>query len=278
MTTIEVASGAARLACDVDGEGDGDTVVLVHAGIADARMWAPLAARLGPRWRVVRYDLRGYGRSALPPGPFSHVDDLGAVLDAVLGTTAPEPVHLVGASLGGRIALDLALDRPAAVRSVALLGAVVSGFEPDLPPPPRWDRVVAAGRTGDLDALADAEARMWLADPDGTRLPEGVLELVRTMDRIALAGETSGAAEERPVPVPAVDRLGRLDRPVLVVDGALDLDEIRAAADLLAARLPRVERVRLPGAAHLPALELPDVVAELLGGFLARVGGPPPAG
>lgn len=260
MTTTEVVSDGARLVCDLDGAGA--PVVLVHAGIADARMWGPLVERLVPGWRVVRPDLRGYGRSVLPPGPFSHVDDLAAVLDA----TAAEPVHLVGASMGGRVALDLALARPAAVRSLVLLGAVVSGFDPDAPEPPLWADVVAADRADDLDALADAEARMWLADPDGTRLPPGVLDLVREMNRTALAAERSGIATERPVD-PAVDRLGGLDLPVLVVDGDLDLPDIGLAADLLAERLPRVERVRLPGTAHLPALERPDDVADLLQRF-----------
>ena len=264
MTTTTVVAGSARLACTI--EGTGPTVVLVHAGIADSRMWDPLAATLAADHRVVRYDLRGYGRSPLPSGPFSHVDDLADVLAA----TAEEPVHLVGASLGGRVALDLALARPDAVRSLALFGAVVSGFEVDVPPPPLWEQVVAADAADDLDALTDAEARMWLADPDGTRAPE-VLELVREMNRVALVNERSGIAEERPVEPPAAERLGELDRPVLVVDGVLDLDDIRLAADLLAERLPDVQRERLPAAAHLPALERPGAVAELLRGFLDRV-------
>ena len=268
MTTTEVVTDGARLVCYVDGaaDGSGDPVVLVHAGIADARMWDPLVERLTPGWRVVRPDLRGYGRSVLPPGPFSHVDDLAAVLAAV----GEEPVHLVGASLGGRVALDLALSRPAAVRSLVLLGAVVSGFKPDAPEPPLWADVVAAHRADELDALADAEARMWLADPDGTRLPAGVLDLVRAMNRTALAAERSGIAAERPVE-PAVDRLGGLDRPVLVVDGDLDLPDIGLAADLLADRLPRAERVRFAGTAHLPALERPEEVADLLRRFWSRV-------
>ena len=267
MTTTEVVTDGARLVCHVDGpaDGSGDPVVLVHAGIADARMWGPLVQRLLPGCRVVRPDLRGYGRSVLPPGPFRHVDDLAAVLAAC----SEGPVHLVGASLGGRVALDLALSRPAAVRSLVLLGAVVSGFDPDAPEPPLWDAVVAASRADDLDALADAEARMWLADPDGTRLPPGVLDLVRAMNRTALAAERSGIAEERPAD-PAVDRLGGLDRPVLVVDGDLDLPDIALAADLLADRLPHAERVRLPGTAHLPALERPEEVADLLQRFWSQ--------
>jgi pimeloyl-ACP methyl ester carboxylesterase len=242
-------------------------VVLVHAGIADARMWDPFARILADERRVVRYDLRGYGRSALPPGPFSHVDDLAAVISA----TADEPVHLVGASMGGRISLDLALDRPDVVRSLVLLGTVVSGFDPDVAPPPLWAQVVEADRADDLEALADAETRLWLADPDGTRLPPALLDLVRDMDRIALRNERSGIAADRPGREPAVDRLDTLNRPALVVDGDLDIEDARLAADLLADRLPHVERVHLPGVAHLPALERPEEVAELVHRFLSTV-------
>jgi 3-oxoadipate enol-lactonase len=267
MTPFEVTAGSARLVGEV--EGQGETVVLVHAGIADSRMWTPFAGLLAEDRRVVRYDLRGYGRSALPAGPFSHVDDLAAVIAA----TSDGPVHLVGASMGGRVALDLALERPDSVRSLALLGAVVSGFDADAPDPPLWAQVAAADRADELDALADAETRMWLADPDGTRLPAELLDLVRDMDRIALRNERSGVADERPAEPPAVDRLHTLERPVLVVDGELDIEDIGLAADLLADRLPQAERVRLAGVAHLPALEVPEEVAALVRRFLAAVQG-----
>jgi pimeloyl-ACP methyl ester carboxylesterase len=262
-----VRSGEARLACRTSGTGT--PVVLVHAGIADSRMWDALVPRLAADHTVVRYDLRGYGGSSLPPGEFSHVEDLAAVVAA----TTQGPVHLVGASLGGRVALDLALDRPDLVRSLTLLGAVVSGFEPDTEPPALWDELGTAHRADDLDALADVEARMWLADPDGTRLPGGVLDLVRDMNRIALRNERSGVAEEREPPMPAVDRLAGLARPVLVVVGVLDLPDIRLAADLLAERVRGAERVDLAGVAHLPALERPDEVSVLLRRFLDRVDG-----
>jgi 3-oxoadipate enol-lactonase len=265
--TTEVASGDARLVCDV--VGTGTPVVLVHAGIADARMWDPLMPSLTGDHRVIRYDLRGYGRTPLPPGDFSHVDDLAAVISAL----ADGPVHLVGASMGGRVALDLALARPELVRSLAMLGAVVSGYEPDAEPPPLWADVVAAHRADDLDALADAEARMWLADPDGTRLPADVLDLVRAMNRIALASERSGVAEDQPVDHPAVDRLTDLDLPALVLVGTLDLADIRMAADLIAEHVPAAETAVIDGAAHLPALERPDEVGPVLATFLARVDG-----
>ncbi len=268
---LEVRSGAARLLGDAAGAGT--PVVLVHAGIADARMWDRLTPGLTDRHRVIRYDLRGYGRSAMPPGPFSHVDDLAAVIRA----TADEPVHLVGASLGGRVAVDLALSDPGLVRSLVLLGAVVSGFEPDTEPPATGAEVVAADQAGDVVALADAEARMWLADPDGTRLPPGVLQLVRDMNRIALENERSAAGIETHLEPPAVGRLGDLRRPLLVVVGSLDLADIRLAAELLTERVPGAEQAVVDGAAHLPALERPAEVTALLRRFLAGVEGAPEA-
>jgi pimeloyl-ACP methyl ester carboxylesterase len=267
VRTTEIASGDARLVCDEAGVGS--PVVLVHAGIADVRMWDPLMPALTEEHRVIRYDLRGYGRSPLPHGDFSHVDDLAAVVTALTA----EPVHLVGASLGGRVALDLALARPELVRSLSLLGSVVSGYDAEAADPPGWQEVEAAERTGDLDALADAEARMWLADPDGTRLPAGVLDLVREMNRIALENEHSGAGTALPADPPAVERLAELDVPVLVVVGTLDLTDIRMAADLLVERVPGAVRAEIPDVAHLPALERPQEVAAVLGPFLARVDG-----
>jgi pimeloyl-ACP methyl ester carboxylesterase len=115
---------------------------------------------------------------------------------------------------------------------------------------------------------------MWLADPDGTRLPGDVLDLVRAMNRTALQNERSGIGEDRAADTPAVDRLAELDRPVLVVVGTLDLLDIHLAADLLVERVAGAERVVIDGAAHLPALERPAETAASLRDFLDRVDAP----
>src|SRR4051812_46517506 len=228
-------------------------------------MWDGILERLAGAHRTIRYDLRGFGRSELPPRDFSHVEDLAAVISDVVGG----PANLVGASLGGRIALDLAVTRPWLVSSLALLGTAVSGVEPEIDDPPLWDELLAAHRSGEVGRLADVEARMWLADPDGTRVPE-VLDRVRRMNAAALAQQRAVAAQERPIDPPAGERLGEVRLPVMVVVGRLDLEDILLTADLLAERLPRVERIDLPGVAHLPALEAPGQVADLLLEFLAR--------
>jgi len=259
-----VRSADAELACEVTG--DGSPVVLVHAGITDAGMWDGIVGLLARVHRTIRYDLRGFGRSELPPGDFSHVEDLAAVIHDLVGG----PANLVGASLGSRIALDLAVTEPSLVSSLALLGPVVSGVEPEIDDPPLWDELLAAHRSGEVGRLAEVEARMWLADPDGTRVP-AVLDRVRQMDAAALARQRAVVARERPIDPPAGDRLNQVALPVLLVVGSLDLEDIRLTADLLAARLSRVERVDLPDVAHLPALEAPDQVADLLLDFLAGV-------
>ena len=266
MSTTTIAAGDAAL--EVTRTGAGPRAVLLHAGIADSRMWRGLVPALEPTHEVLRYDLRGYGRTALPPGPFRHVDDLAAVIAA----TGGGPVDLVGASLGGRVALDLALEKPQLVRSLVLLGAVVAGFEPDVDPPPLWDDMVDAHRAGDLDRLADVEARTWLADPDGKRVPPELLDLVREMDRIALANERSGVAEELEPELAAVERLAELRVPVLVVVGELDQPDIHLAADLLAHEVTGARRVVVPDTAHLPALERPEAVGDLVAEFLSSQG------
>src|SRR5947209_8694969 len=88
--------------------GEGHPVILLHAGIADSRMWDEQMPVLAERYRVVRYDLRGFGRSKMVAGAFSHRADLAALLDA-LGIAS---AALVGCSFGGRVATEFALEFP----------------------------------------------------------------------------------------------------------------------------------------------------------------------
>jgi pimeloyl-ACP methyl ester carboxylesterase len=122
--------------------GPGVPVVLLHPGVGDSRVWDPVMPRLVERHRVIRYDVRGYGRSAAPTAGFSLAGDLVSVLDQ-LGL---EQVVLVGCSMGGDTALSLALAEPARVRALALLCPGVSGFP--MPEEPELD--------AELDALVEA--------------------------------------------------------------------------------------------------------------------------
>lgn len=258
----------ARLFVEVAGEGA--PVVLVHAGIADARMWEPQFAPLAARGRAVRYDLRGYGRSAMPPGPFSHVRDLLALLDAL----AIERAVLVGCSMGGKTAIDAALARPDRIAGLVLVNSALSGFGHGDDQPRQWDDLLAADAAGDLERICELEVQIWVDGPSRSpaEVDPAVRDLVYRMNLIALRTEAAGLGEEEEPPSSAIDRLGEIAAPTLVVAGALDQPWVLRAADLLVAGIPGAERAVVPDAAHLPSLERPTAFNPLLFAFLDRLG------
>ena len=244
--------------------GDGPAVVLVHAGICDSRMWEPQSAAYRDRFRVVRYDLRGFGRSPLSPGGFSHGADLVAVLDA------HGPASVVGVSLGGRVALEAAVARAELVERLVLVG-------PGLPDhdwsseAERFDAEEAAAvARGDLDAATELNLRFWVDGPRRTpdAVDSDVRELVREMQRRAFELQVGVEAEEEPLVPDFHERLAEIRVPVLLVVGDEDAADIRAIAERLARELPDARLVRIPEAAHLPSLERPAEFDALVVPFL----------
>jgi len=153
-----------------DDEGSGPPLALVHAGVADRRMWAPVVATLGGSHRIIRHDIRGVGESLPPTGPWSHHTDFLALLDELLITQA----HVVGASLGAGIAVEAALARPGSVASLVLVapGGALLG---DAPPSfrPIWAAEVEALDRGDLDGAVEINLRAWV---DGPLRPPGAVD------------------------------------------------------------------------------------------------------
>ncbi len=243
--------------------GRGPAVVLVHAGIADSRMWDGQFEALAAAHTVLRYDLRGFGRTPPAPGPFDHADDLRALLDG-LGLTR---VALVGCSLGSRTALIFALSHPARVERLVLSSPAVSGLRYDGPPPRQAAELDAADEAGDRARVNELEMQIWVDGP--RRRPDEVAPAVRAlaadMNAIALANEGIGQ-EQRPLP--AAERLGEVSAPVLVVAGELDAARTLAAAEALLARLPHARRVTIANAAHLPNMEQPEVFNAAVLAFL----------
>ncbi|HKE51495.1 MAG TPA: alpha/beta hydrolase, partial [Actinomycetes bacterium] len=132
-----------------DESGSGTPVMLLHAGVGDSRMWDPVVERLRDRYRLLRYDARGYGRTPAPTAPFSMLGDLLAVLDYF----GLDRVHLVGCSMGGQISMDCAIAHPDRVRTLTLLAPGLSGYE--WPDDPHDERLMQAVADQDLDYLTD---------------------------------------------------------------------------------------------------------------------------
>ena len=256
----------AREGCDLAGErwsGGAPLLVLLHEGVSDRRGWYQVAERLAPRVTVVAYDRRGYGESPASTVPFTHVDDLLAILDR----EKAGPAWLVGASAGGGLALDTALLAPDRVAGLVLIGTAVSGApEPEIDPVTgRFEAWLdAAGDAGDLAERNRLETWLWL---DGPAQPEGRVggearALALDMNAIILRGE--GREDEGGSDMDTWHRLAEVKVPVTVACGGFDVPFLITRCRELAGLLPRGRHRDLPGMAHQPYLEDPGQVADLL--------------
>ncbi len=263
------AIDGARLAYDL--AGSGRPLTLIHAGIADRRMWDDQFAAFSAHYRVLRYDIRGFGQSPMPPGPFTMRRDLCALLDH-LGIAR---THLIGVSMGGGIALDFALDYPERVSALVLVASSIGGTMPSAFLRARWDAMEEAQRQGGLDAVNELELRLWV-DGQG-RAAEGVdpamRERVRAMNAAVLVNEAQGeqGVATDPLDPPALGRLGEIAVPTLVVVGTRDVPDMLENADLLTAQIPGTRKVVMADVAHLPPLEAPTEFNRLVLDFLRTV-------
>jgi 3-oxoadipate enol-lactonase len=244
-------------------DGDGPSIVLLHAAVVDSRVWEPFVPLLtSAGYRAIRYDARGFGRSVTEDVEFRRVDDLLAVLDAF----GAERAALVGNSQGGQIALDLAVTHPDRVAALVQLASGIGGL--DVPMSPRDEAVEAryeeVDQAGDVEALTDFELALWGA---GVEQPvERLSPELRAFLRPMFADANEGRPRGRQVPIdpPAAERLDQLTMPVLFVHGGLDFSYVELFGRHLEANAPNARLVVLPGVAHLVAVEAPKETARLV--------------
>jgi 3-oxoadipate enol-lactonase len=248
--------------------GEGPPVVLVHEAIADSRMWDPQWRSFPEAHRTFRYDLRGFGRSPIESGVFSHARDLVALLDG-LGL---EHTALVGGSLGGRVALEVAVEQPERVGKLVLMDPGLPGFDWSPETEAGWEEEEAALERGELEHAVEVNLRMWVDGPG--RSPDdvdpAVREQVREMQRRAFELQVplgDRAREELLVP-DVSERLDEVQASTLVLTGAEDQPDMQSIADLLVEGIPDARRATIAGAAHIPSLEQPDEFDRLVLDFL----------
>lgn len=247
-----------------DDLGSGSAVLLLHAGVCDRRMWRDLLPGLSRAHRVVAPDLRGFGESPLPPGDFADADDVAALLDEC-GIAA---ATVVGSSLGGRVALELAMLHPERVSRLVLLCPAHRGPEPTAALMAFGDEEDRLLEAGDLAGAVDLNVRTWLGPEATDETRALVAEMQRHAFEVQLAAEeATPSPERRSVEVAPAD----IAVPTTVVTGGRDLDHFQAVGEMLAARIPGAEHVPLAWAGHLPSLERPDEVRSLLLDQLPRV-------
>lgn len=229
-------------------------MVLLHAGVADSRMWEPQIGALTREHTVLRCDFRGFGGSPLSSDmSYSDAEDVLGLLDEL-------EVHrfsLVGASYGGHVAVQVASAVPDRVERMVLLAPAGDLVEPDETLRSLWVEETRLVEAGDLDAATELDVQTWL----GPEADDDARALIRRMQRAALEQQSAaGDVEGRDLPV----ELDRLMMPTTVFVGAHDFEFFRTMGRELTDRMLRARLVELPWAGHLPTVERPEEGTRLL--------------
>jgi pimeloyl-ACP methyl ester carboxylesterase len=260
---------------DIDGSklyyevaGKGETLVLSHAGFVDSGMWDAQWDEFAKHYRVIRYDMRGFGKSDPIAAPVSRRDDLYRLLKHL----EVERAVLMGSSMSGEIVLDFTLEHPEKVSALFVVSATPSGFELQGEPPPNLLEMMGAAQQGDVERASELQIRIWI---DGMyRQPEQVSADVRRraaeMNKIAVKNGTWAQDMQplNPLNPPAVGRLGEIHAPTLIVAGDLDHPELLRAADFMQASIACAKKQIISGTAHMPNMEKPVEFNRLVLEFL----------
>ena len=254
-----VADGV-RLAYRVDGPDDAPTVVLVNSLGTDLRMWDPQVALLSQSLCVVRYDCRGHGASAVPPGPYT-IEQLGLDFLALLDTLQIERAHICGLSLGGLVALWAAAQYPERViRAVFANTAARIGTEE------LWNARIDAVRMGGMAAVLDAVVSRFLSEGFRQLHPKTVRQIGEMIEATSPIGYTGACAALRDTDLR--EMIPAIHTPSLILAGALDESTPPSQARELHTAIVGSELVILQEAAHLSNVEQPEVFSKYVLGFL----------
>jgi 3-oxoadipate enol-lactonase len=243
-------------------QGRGPAVLLIHGVGGDSSNWAPIAERLASHFDVIAMDLRGHGRSDLITGPLE-ADDLARDAVQVLDEAGVRRCAVVGFSLGGAVALALALGHPDRVDRLAVIGTVSGRSD--------QERANAAARieflkTHGTAGIAEANRTRWFTDAFRAAHPDLVerrVEQVKACDATSyLHAFTVFATAD------FVDRLHAIRVPTLIITGEEDLAATPRMANLMGAKIADAEVHVLPRLRHSLLIEAPAIIAGLLDPFL----------
>ncbi|MET0726105.1 MAG: alpha/beta hydrolase [Leifsonia sp.] len=266
MPHLAVPGGS--LHWESDGHASAPALLLIHAGIANLRMWDPLVPFLAVDHLVIRFDTRGFGQTEFDDTAYSNRADAIAVLDH-LGV---RQATLVGASRGGSIAIDVALEHPERVSGLVVIGSGPSGF-PEVELTPREDAMLdaidAAEAQGDWERVADLETGFWDVGPlrETADVDPAFLRLARELNRSNIR-HASRAVEAIPLEPTAYERIDDIAVPALVVVGEYDITPALAQYEFLVDRIPDATGAIFHDSAHLPSLERADEFLHVLQDWL----------
>lgn len=250
--------------------GEGTPIVLIHAGYLDCRMWEKEIQYLSRSYRVITYDVRGYGKSSVPDSEYSDVEDLSGLLDFLMIKKA----ILIGVSNGGRIAFDFATEHPERVSAMISVNSGIRGIETVGDESDLWNNLgeieeqylafIKAGKKREAAALdVDYWSHMLKGD-----LREKVLDIAE--ENVPEPDKITDDYQRSPQP-PAFKRLSRIAFPVLILSGEFDRKGMRQIAEKVHENLPSSKFRVIKNADHLPNLSSPDQFKNEMLEFLEEI-------
>jgi 3-oxoadipate enol-lactonase len=246
--------------------GSGQPLVLIHGFTLNTQMWEDQFAIFARHYRVIHYDMRGFGRSARPTKePFTAVDDLCALLDA-LGVNR---TVVLGLSRGGGVAIDFALAYPEHTSALVLVDPALGGWTWSEDFSRSMDELAITAQTQGVEAAR----QRWLAHPFFLPARERPELAARLAQIVASYSSWSWlyTSPERDVDLPTPRPLEQISVPTLLVMGERDIGEFQVIARHIASSIPQLTKHVLPGVGHMANMEVPEAFNEAVLGFLGNL-------
>lgn len=242
--------------------GSGPTIVLIHDGLIHREVWDAQFIYFSKKYKVVRYDRRGYGKSSPATGNYSNLEDLNTLFTQLKIDRA----CLIGASSGGRLAIDFTLMYPQKASSMILVGAVVGGFSFTKHFNTRGGHLPSDLKDNQKESLYYASDDPYEIYHENKAAKNKIIELVKN-NPIRIYGSQIIASQK----TPAYKRLNEINIPVLILCGEFDIPDVHAHAGAINAGISNSRRIVIPKAGHLIPMEQPDLFNETVANFLKQI-------
>lgn len=261
--TLETADiGGCRIAFRFDGPADAPVIVLSNSLSSNLSMWDDQIAALAAHYRVLRYDQRGHGQSAVTPGPYSF-ELLADDVHALLSQLGIGPVHFVGLSMGGMTGQTLGVRYPDMVKSLVLCDTSAH-----MPPPEMWDERIALARNAGMAATSDATLARWFTASFHAARPDAIDRVRQMIETTPVEGYAGCCMAIREMN--QIATLPLIAAPTCVIVGAEDPSTPVSASELIHREIGGSQLVIIEDAAHLSNIEKPAAFNAALLNFLSR--------
>jgi 3-oxoadipate enol-lactonase len=260
MTIVKLGSNA--LAIEAEGDEASPVLLLSNSLSSDSTMWDDQLPHWLRRFRVVRYDHRGHGRSAAPPGPY-RMDDLGRDALAVLDHLGIARAHFCGLSMGGMVGMWLLTHAPERIDR-----AVLANTSAHMGPPELWNGRIKLAQEGGMEATVEPTVKRWFPAAFHASAPATIDRMRAMIRRTSVAGYVGCCEAIRDMD--QRESIRAIRRPTLVVIGANDPATTPEAGRAIHAAIPGAGLAVLE-AAHISNVEQPEIFTRVVEEFLAQV-------